>query len=147
MITQLNPMQLAIICDWPTNRAIMYFHRIDYPDIEAHTVVYEKSELKKWYKDVSELEATVKLPLRKMIDDVQANFTSNKQCMEYVYKIIVNKIVPSKKTGLLPLSVSIPEDVSFLITPEQRQQIIERANEYLPTHIQENMAKYNIKIK
>lgn len=147
MIKEINPIQLAIICDWPKDRAVMYFHRIDYPEIEPHTVSYSRKDLKNWYKSVEQMESVVKLPLRKLIDDVQTNFTANKHCMEYVYKALSKKIVPNEKTGLFPLSISIPDDIGFLITEEQRKLIIERAFDYLPVADQFNITKHKIVIK
>lgn len=152
---RLNINQLAILLDWPKDRCRFHFNKIE----ELPTFLYEENKSnrkhfpvsdnkvnREWFISIERIEAQVCIPITPLIEDVRANFTKNKACMDYVMKQLSSKVKPNKKTGFYPLKIAIPDEVGFLLTPEQRQIIIDRVPSYLPFDVNQVITKHSIRI-
>lgn len=152
---RLNINQTAILLDWPKDRCRYHFGKIE--DLPAF--LYEENKKtgkqepvsesrinREWLIEIGRIESQIGISINPLIVDVQANFTRNKACMDYVMKAIQSKIKPAKKNGFYPLKISIPNEVNFLITPEQRQEIIGKIPQYLTPDQNKTIEKHKIKI-
>lgn len=132
----LNPKQLSIILDWSIEKCYFYFLKHEErPKDKNGDDIHDKM----WFVEIPKLEELTGLPIQSLLTDVQKNFTKNKHCVDYVMKHLNCKIRPVKKYWeddqwkfKYPKSISIPSEVRFMLTNEQRKELAEVAPSYLP---------------
>jgi hypothetical protein len=75
---------------------------------------------------VSQFEAHTGIPISIAIKSIHDNFHKHVATREMILAYPETRIKPSKKTGLLPLTVGIPPVLKRLIPVEHRKEIVEQ---------------------
>jgi hypothetical protein len=69
------------------------------------------------------------------MNNVDTHFFKSEACVEYLLKKVSAKFKPNAKTGALPLSISIPEEVTCFMDEENKQKVVD----FLKTRISRNV--------
>lgn len=143
----LNPLQLSFLMDIPKERAFVLFTKASNKKKESERVDFNmKDAIRSWTEPIESLSKAVNINLSWIIEDIQANFTKNKSCMDYVFKKLNEKVRPDSR-GFYPLTIGIPKEVKSFITEDQYHKIKLVSTEYLPEKTQELMKKHKIQIR
>lgn len=105
----------------------------DPKDPEKKICKYSKNES----ADIEELEGYLNLPISFAIKNIRDKSIRSKSTFDRIVSYPSSKIVPNKKTGKLPLSVSMPDYYKELLTPEDLNTIIDLWKSNYPAFVRQ----------
>lgn len=84
-----------------------------------------KSESTTWRVSVDRASEITNINVAKLINNVNTHFFKTEACVEYLLKKVSQKYKPNSKTGAMPLSIVIPEEVTCFMSQENQEKAVE----------------------
>jgi len=142
-IRTLNALQVAFLFDISKEQALyeIYKAREDINGFEnlktqrynKRTQEYDllKSDFIDTEIDVDLLAAKKELNIGSLLKSINEDFTKDQKCAEYLMRKLVLKYRPGK-LGMYPITISLPIEVSSLLTDSGKERVLEYARRVFP---------------
>ncbi len=131
---KINASQLALLLNIPKKDAVKKIFIATGKPIHE----FDKFEESGNYSiDIKKLSDHLKIDLNFYLNDIANNFLKNQSTGSFILDYPAKKIKPSKKTGLMPKSVTIPSVIKSMLSEEVIEQIKTKWNQKYAFEVKE----------
>lgn len=131
----INALQLSFLFDCSKQAAIYDIYKCNNKLDDLDRLKSERSDLMGKIKLLksdylgaevltSKMSVYKDIDIKALIKSINEDFTHSWECCQYLLKRMLDKYKPNDKSGLYPIALSLPVEVSSLMNDEGRQKCL-----------------------
>ena len=116
--------QVALYEVYKCNDKLDEFEQLRKERTKDGELKFVKSDYTNAEIQIEKISAYKNVDITQLLDSINKDFTKSWECCQYLLKRLLAKYKPNNKTGAYPVSLSLPSEISSLMTDESRLKCI-----------------------